>query len=319
MRAFVAVTDGDWYQYLAARPELTEVNFWRPGGHGRFRALAIGEPFFFKTHHPHNRVVGGGFFSGFTTSPISEAWEIFGPANGVTDLDQMRRRVGYYRRQPIEPGDDPDIGCLLLRDVRFFPAEASAPPPPDFAPNVVQGKRYDLAADPTSASYFQDLLDRLLGDHVAVDLAADLTDPDGVWARPGPPFGDPRLAPRRLGQHAFQAVVLDAYHRSCAITGTKIRPVLQAAHVRPLTAGGQHRLDNGLLLRSDVHTLFDRGYLAVDTRYRLQVSPRLRTEFGNGEQFYARAGQPIALPERRVERPHRDVLEWHLDTVFKAS
>ena len=59
MRAFVAVTDGDWYQYLAARPELTEVNFWRPGGHGRFRALAIGEPFFFKTHHPHNRVVAG--------------------------------------------------------------------------------------------------------------------------------------------------------------------------------------------------------------------------------------------------------------------
>ena len=191
MRAFVAVTDGDWYQYLAARPELTEVNFWRPGGHGRFRALAIGEPFFFKTHHPHNRVVGGGFFSGFTTSPISEAWEIFGPANGVTDLDQMRRRVGYYRRQPIEPGDDPDIGCLLLRDVRFFPAAASAPPPPDFAANVVQGKRYDLAADPASASYFQDLLDRLLGDHVAVDLAADLTDPDDVWARPGPPFGVP--------------------------------------------------------------------------------------------------------------------------------
>src|SRR6185312_11100885 len=111
-------------------------------------------------------------------------------------------------------------------------------------------------------------------------------------ARPAawrPRLRRPSSRPHRLGQHAFQAVVLDAYHRSCAITGTKIRPVLQAAHVRPLTAGGQHRLDNGLLLRSDVHTLFDRGYLAVDTRYRLQVSPRLRSEFGNGEQFYARA------------------------------
>jgi predicted restriction endonuclease len=63
--------------------------------------------------------------------------------------------------------------------------------------------------------------------------------------------------------------------------------------------GGEHRLDNGLLSRSDVHTLFDRGYLAVDSRHRLLVSPRLREDFGNGDQFYARAGEVIELPERR--------------------
>lgn len=319
VRAFVGVTDGDWHRYLAARPELSEVNFWRPSGRGRFRALTVGEPFFFKTHHPHNRVVGGGFYSGFTTSPISEAWELFGPGNGVTDLEQMRRRVGRYRRQPMKPDDDPTIGCLLLRDVRFFPTELDAPAPADFAPNVVQGKGYDLATDPTVTRYFQDLLDRLLGQHIPIGVAAGLIDDHTVWQRPGPVFGDPRLTPQRLGQQAFQAVVLDAYQRHCAITGTAIRPVLQAAHVRPLTAGGQHRLDNGILLRSDVHTLFDRGYLAVDTRHRLRVSPRLRTEFGNGEQFYAKAGDTIALPDRRAERPHREVLEWHLDTVFKAS
>jgi putative restriction endonuclease len=44
--------------------------------------------------------------------------------------------------------------------------------------------------------------------------------------------------------------------------------------------GGEHRLDNGLLPRSDVHTLFDRGYLAVDSRHRLLVSPRLHEDFG---------------------------------------
>jgi putative restriction endonuclease len=316
MRAFVAVTDADWYRYLAARPELSEVNFWRPGGHGRFRALAVGEPFFFKTHHPHNRIVGGGFYSGFTHLRISEAWDFFGPANGVSDLEQMRRRVGHYRREDLHPGDDPVIGCLFIRDARFFPAGNDAPPPPDFAPNVVQGKGYNLSTEPQHTAYFQGLLDRLLGQHIPVDLGNEF---DEAWNRPGPAFGDPRLEPQRLGQQAFQAVVLEAYHRRCAITGTKIRPVLQAAHVRPLTGGGQHRLDNGLLLRSDVHTLFDRGYLAVDTKHRLLVSPYLRAEFGNGEQFYAHAGQTIAVPERRAERPHRDALEWHLDTVFKSS
>jgi putative restriction endonuclease len=113
--------------------------------------------------------------------------------------------------------------------------------------------------------------------------------------------------------------VLNAYNRKCAITGTKIWPPLQAAHIRPVTRGGEHRVDNGLLLRSDVHAMFDHGYLAVDPSYRLLVSPRLREEFGNGEQFYAKRGEVIALPDRKPDRPLRDFLEWHLDAVFKAS
>jgi hypothetical protein len=56
-----------------------------------------------------------------------------------------------------------------------------------------------------------------------------------------------------------------------------------------------------------------------DPGYRLRVSPRLREEFGNGEQFYAQAGQVIELPARRADRPHREFLEWHLDEVFRAS
>src|SRR5262249_52118241 len=139
------------------------------------------------------------------------------------------------------------------------------------------------------------------------------------WHRPGPVFGAPRRAPYRLGQRSFQAVVLDAYHRRCAVSGTHIPLVLQAAPIRPITAGGEHRLDNRLLLRSDIHTLFDRGYLAVDPGFRLLVSPRLRQDFQNGDQFYARAGQVIDLPDHRADRPNRDFLEWHLDEVFKAS
>ena len=311
MRGYVGVTDDDWYHFLAARPDLTEVNFWRPGGGRGFHALAIGEPFFFKTHYPHNRVVGGGFYSDFAPMRLSEAWELFGEANGAASLAQMRARIGHYRRAPIGSSEDPVIGCLFIRDVRFFPADALADPPPGFAPNIVQGKGYELS-DAAVWAYFEHLMQLLLG--VVIEL--DFSQP---WHRSGPVFGDPRLAPYRLGQRSFQAVVLNAYHSRCAITGTKIRPVLEAAHIRPVAAGGEHRLDNGLLLRSDVHTLFDRGYLGVDPAYRLQVSPRLREDFGNGERFYAQAGQVVALPERRADRPQREFLEWHLGEVFKAS
>jgi len=311
VRTYVGVTDREWFRFLAARPHLHEVNFWRPSGGSAFRALSVGEPFFFKTHYPDNRVVGGGFYSDFAAMTASEAWELFGEGNGSASMAEMLTRIVHYRRAPLAPAEDPVIGCVFIRDVVFFPAGEAAAPPPDFARNVVQGKGYDLA-QPGVSGYFGDLMQRMLGVSVHIDLGEP-------WQRHGPVFGDPRLAPLRLGQQAFQAVVLSAYDRRCAITGSKIRPVLQAAHIRPVSDGGEHRLDNGLLLRSDVHTLFDRGYLGVDPAYRLQVSPRLREEFGNGEQFYSRAGQPITVPLRRVDRPERDFLEWHLDEVFKAS
>ncbi len=310
MRGYVGVTDSDWHRFLAARPYLDEVNFWRPNGSRAFHSLTIGEPFFFKTHHPHNRVVGGGFFSRFVALRLSEAWELFGEANGAASLDQMRARIAHYRRVPVSELEDPEIGCVFVRDVRFFAPDEQAAAPPEFAPNIVQGKRYELA-EPKVETYFADLMNMLLGG--AVDL--DLSIP---WHRDGPVFGDPRLSARRLGQRSFQAVVLSAYHRRCAVTGTRISPVLQAAHIRPVSDGGEHRLDNGLLLRSDVHTMFDRGYLAVDPDHKLRVSSRLRTDFGNGEQYYARAGQPIELPDRRADQPGREFLEWHLDEVFKA-
>ena len=97
--------------------------------------------------------------------------------------------------------------------------------------------------------------------------------------------------------------------------------MLEAAHIRPVGRQGENRLDNGLLLRSDVHTLFDGGYLGVHSEKKtLLVSPRLRAEWGNGEEFYQQAasGEPIRMPARVVDRPHVDFLTWHVDTVFKT-
>jgi putative restriction endonuclease len=313
MQGYVGVTDNEWYQFLAARPQLSgaEVNFWRPGGGRGFHRITVGEPFFFKTHAPHNRVVGGGFFSGFAALRVSEAWRMFGEANGVASLEQMRARIAHYRRESVQPGDDPEIGCVFVRDVTFFPPGLAYDPPPDFAANVVQGKGYDMGT-PAYRGYFADLMQLVLGRSIEIDLSRP-------WHDTGPVFGDPRLAPYRLAQGSFRAVVLDAYGGHCAITGTKIRPVLQAAHIRPVTDGGENRLDNGLLLRSDVHTMFDSGYLGLTPSYELLVSPRLRGEFGNGDQFYAKDGMVINLPARPADRPQREFLEWHRDMVFKAS
>jgi putative restriction endonuclease len=303
VRAFVGVTDTDWYRFLAVRPQLSEVNFWRPSGRG-FHVITTGEPFLFKTHAPHNRLVGGGFLSSSTQLRLSEAWDFFADGNGVSSLDAFRSAVAKYRRQPLTENEDPLIGCVLLRDVFFARPEDSLPPPSDWSPNLVSGKKYDLETSSALESA----------------ISALIASSEQMQAVPGPMFGDPRLTVPRLGQQAFKALVLTAYQRRCAITGARIAPTLQAAHIRPVAQGGEHRLDNGLLLRSDVHIMFDRGYLGVDDKLRLHVSPRLRDEFGNGEDFYARSGESlVSLPTRRVDRPNREALTWHMDTLFKSA
>ena len=321
VRTYVGVTDRDWAAFLAARPELEEVNFWLPNPSTGFAALKQGEPFLFKTHYPDNSLVGGGFFEGCVPLRVSEAWKFFGEGNGVSDAEALLAKTGKYRRSRSDQGsgpsheldhDDPTIGCVMLNGVTWF-GEWSLPAPTSFAKNIVRGKGYDAGTD----SVVDLALGRLMADHTA----ADVTDDNRPAVALGPTHGTPRLVVPRMNQGAFRAVVLDVYESRCAITGHRIRPTLQAAHIRPVAHGGEHRVDNGLLLRSDIHTLFDLGYVTVDPTYRLRVSARLREDFGNGEDLYARetAGEQIALPRGPGDRPSREALEWHGDTTFLAG
>lgn len=315
MRAVVGVTDNAWASYLRDRPHLSEANFWLPSGMG-FRAIEAGEPFLFKTHWPDNRIVGGGFLSGSTRLRVSEAWRFFGEGNGVATQDELRERIQHYRKDKRLDGADPDpeIGCILLRNLFFADQELVIPGPPDFGKPIVTWKRYDLEA--SSGAYVAGAFGAM--QHTArIDLA--WASGDVSTSVPGPIHGEPRLTVPRLGQQAFKGLVLTSYHRRCAITGGKISPTLQAAHIRPVAKEGQHRLDNGLLLRSDVHTLFDDGYLGIDHRHRLLVSRRLRDDFGNGKEFYDIAGQPIDVPDRRADRPSAESVDWHMDTIFKSA
>jgi putative restriction endonuclease len=113
-------------------------------------------------------------------------------------------------------------------------------------------------------------------------------------------------------------LVKDAYARRCAVTGEKVLPVLEAAHIRPYNEGGEHRVDNGLLLRSDLHTLLDRGYVTVTSEHRVEASRRLETEFDNGREYLALHGRKIALPRNVGDRPAREFLEWHNENRFVA-
>jgi putative restriction endonuclease len=134
----------------------------------------------------------------------------------------------------------------------------------------------------------------------------------------GPRYGDPILVAPRLGQRTFRIAVTDAYRRACAATGEHSLPALDAGHIRPFADGGEHVISNGLLLRADLHRLFDKGYLGVERDYRIVVSSRLKHEFQNGKTYYPLQGARLTLPRERKDWPDPEALAWHLERRFAA-
>jgi putative restriction endonuclease len=131
-----------------------------------------------------------------------------------------------------------------------------------------------------------------------------------------PARGAEALRSPRLGQGIFRVSVLDAYGRACAVSGEHSLPVLEAAHIVSFARGGPNEVRNGLVLRSDLHRLFDLGYVTVDPAHHFVVSRRLAADFGNGRSYLGFHGQPIGLPADLGARPAAAALAWHRETLF---
>lgn len=132
-------------------------------------------------------------------------------------------------------------------------------------------------------------------------------------------YGKSILTKVRLGQGAFRVLVTDAYTRRCSITGERTLPVLEAAHIKPFSVTGPHSISNGILLRSDVHKLFDTGYLTITNDYKTEVSKRIKEEFENGKEYYQFHGKELLfLPTKNSDRPQTNFIEWHNENVYKG-
>ncbi len=298
---YVGITDYDWFQFLSAQTSVDEVNFWQPGGRTNFKAIQPGELFLFKLHSPRNFIVGGGVFAHADILPVSIAWEAFGFGNGAATLAEMRQRIAFYRKEPDNPHQDYMIGCRILTQPFFFPEQQWIPVPESWSSHIQQGRTYD-----TSEADGRHLWEMVM-DREAQQPTAPITVPR---------YGEPTLIRPRLGQGAFRVSVTDVYQRRCAVTGEKTLPILDAAHIRPFGEGGEHDISNGLLLRTDIHRLFDLGYVTVSSDGKFEVGRRLKEDFENGRHYYELRGQPLLMPSNPSQRPKREVLEWHQSNRF---
>jgi len=300
-------TDKDWFDFLATSPGIDEVNFWRPGGQSAFTRLDPGDLFLFRLKGRVNRIAGGGVFTHFSIFPLNAAWEAFGIKNGTSDFKHFASTIaGYKNFSPPEsmPLDSP-IGCIILSSPFFFAPADWIPVPPDYPLNNPQGGTYDA-----SSEVGRDLFDQVLLRLRARPIVQE-RDPARV-------IGDPVLVRRRIGQGAFRILVTDLYGRRCAVTGERTLPVLEAAHILPISRGGVHSPDNGLLLRSDIHTLFDLGYVTISDRGKFRVSETLRSEWQNGRVYYDLGEKEVRFPDAFEHRPNKMWLQRHNDEVFRG-
>lgn len=260
MQIFIGVTDDNWFKYLKSiQPD--EVNFWQPNSGRNFRAIEQGELFLFKLHSPNNFIVGGGIFVRQAFLPVSLTWDAFGNKNGTSNKEDFVNAIYQYRKTDRRSEPDPIIGSLILSTPFFFEERDWIPILNSWSPNIVQGKTYNT----------ETLEGKQLYDAIQNRLVLN-TSVFEEKVR----YGEPQIITPRLGQGGFRVIVTEAYHRRCAITGEKTLPVLDASHIKPYSKDGPHSVSNGLLLRKDIHTLFDRGYITINENNIVEVSRRLR-------------------------------------------
>jgi len=221
----------------------------------------------------------------------------------------MRARIEKYRRGSADPSGNYTIGCILLEQPFFLSESAWIDVPSDWSHNVVRGKGYDLSREP-GRTLWMDIQAALSG----MPPHPEVSDSEVPAAR----YGQPTLVLPRLGQGSFRVLVTDAYERRCTVTGERVLPALEAAHIKPYAAGGRHVIQNGLLLRRDLHALFDNGYVTITPQQRFEVSRRIKEEYENGRDYYKLRGQRIRPPIPSYPGPAPELLRWHNDAKFLA-
>lgn len=111
----------------------------------------------------------------------------------------------------------------------------------------------------------------------------------------------------RQGQPAFRRTLLDAYGRRCALTDCPIEAVLEAAHICGYMGPETNDVRNGLLLRADLHTLYDRALIAIDPMtHEVSIARELRES-----EYASLAGRALRLPNDSRQRPSPEALQMH--------
>jgi len=166
-------------------------------------------------------------------------------------------------RSTSEWSPEASSSCSIATPI-FFPPELWLDAPSDWHTNIVSGKSYDVTSG-EGLRIWKGCMERAANLSLTPTACFNL----GIMEE-RPRYGQTVTIRPRLGQGSFR-YVLQSVYKKCAVTREQSLPALDAAHIVPYAHGGVHEVPNRLLLRADIHRLYDRGFVTVTPDFRFKV------------------------------------------------
>lgn len=301
MKHCIYNTDPNWLASLAKNGVTDNVNFWRKDK--RKLNLLEGASLFFKKRGTQE-IVGRGIFREMKMSTLQQAWEEFGKGNGADTFEEFTERAAE-----VIHIDSEDVCCIILDRLEFLSDEDTYTVPESFfAKNILASKFVEEQEQPKLFELFEPFThvsDKKHEKLISIEKGISEEEFSTKNLKEGKERVLRSLAIRR-GQKGFRDKLLRAYSSRCAVTGTSVADVLEAAHIIPYSGKETNHTQNGILLRADIHTLFDLGlaFIADDYSFHL-VTESLRREYPGLN------GKRINLPELEEHHPSLDALAHH--------
>lgn len=287
----ISPTDNSWFQFLKDSELNSFVNFWTPTP-WNIQKLNSGDKWYFILKSPVRKLGGFGEFYEYKNLVANDAWREFGQRNGCKDKIQFIEKIESYinKRSESYNGESIDInnykiGCVILKNCQFWEEEKFQRPSDydiDFAIQVVKYKYFNQY-DP-----FTNFIDK------ATDFNL-VNEPREEYRKE---------VSQRKGQSEFRGKILKAYNNKCCISGETCPELLEASHLQSYLTQYSNHIQNGILLRVDLHRLYDSGLLFIDSNYVVHISSIL--ESTTYKQFDK---TKILLPNNVNSYPSKESLE----------
>lgn len=297
-----AVTDRDWFEFLRDREYSGDVNFWTPTPWS-VRRLQPGDEWHFLLKSPLRKLGGYGVFQEYRDLSIQDAWQTYGIGNGVSTAAELVSLCRMYsERNSIRPVTNvySTIGCVVLSDVEFYEDDEYLD---------LNSMGLEFAQQIVKFKYFDEAFPRSTEQEPPVPSAGNEFTP----VASDPTEYSRQRRKKRKGQQGFRKKLIAAYRGRCAVTGESHRRVLETTHIEPYINEASNHIQNGMLLRVDIHRLMDEGLLTLNDDMTLLVSSKL-----NNSSYVEFAGRTIRFPSNPAERPSKHAVTLHRDQRFQA-
>ena len=287
----ISNTDLNWFSQLRNLGfNQSLVNFWTPTP-WNIKSLKKDDFLYFMLKSPIRKIGGYGKFVEYKNMSTSEAWNKYGTNNGVLSLNDLNARTNFYTRKHSQSSSVNQIGCILLDEIELFDDNQFKTPESllgvSFARQIVKIKIYEGTTKQSVIA--KKLKPKVLPTFQSQKNAKKKTKSVQVA--------------QRKGQPKFRKDILEAYDFKCAISGTNEEDALEAAHIENYINEHSNHIKNGICLRADIHKLFDRHLIGVDSKFKISVSSKI-----GGKEYKKYNGKKLILPKEKRLYPLKTLL-----------